>query len=66
MKVCKGFCKKELSLDCFNLIREDEQRRCFNWRNLQPLWGEDNLEKGDNYTFDTVLEIQLYFAVKSV
>ena len=51
---------------CFNLIREDEQRRCFNWRNLQPLWGEENLEKGDKYIFNPVLEIQLYFAVKSV
>ena len=34
----------------FNLF-EDEQRMVrFNYRNLQPLWAEDNLAKLDNYT----------------
>ncbi len=45
----------------FNLQREEEQRRCFHWRNLQPLWGHDNAEKSNKYTFNPTLEIQLYF-----
>lgn len=30
----------------FNLKNEDEQRRCFHYSNLQPLWKMDNLKKG--------------------
>jgi len=30
----------------FNLAEESEQKICFNWKNLQPLWAKDNLEKG--------------------
>ena len=43
----------------FNLKDPLQQRRCFNWQNLQPLWGSENLSKGDAYTFDIVLEIKL-------
>lgn len=32
--------------DSFDLRDMDEQKRCFNYKNLQPLWAEDNLEKG--------------------
>jgi len=46
----------------FNLQREEEQRRCFHWRNLQPLWGHDNAEKSNKYTFNPTLEITLYFS----
>ena len=31
----------------FDLSKEDEQRRCFHYTNLQPLWWQDNLSKGD-------------------
>lgn len=31
----------------FNLNEESEQRRCFHYSNLQPLWAKDNLRKGD-------------------
>jgi len=31
----------------FDLEDEDEQRRCFNWTNLQPLLKYDNWSKGD-------------------
>ena len=30
----------------FNLDDTEEQRRCFNFSNLQPLWVKDNLQKG--------------------
>lgn len=31
----------------FDLTNEDEQRKCFHWSNLQPLWWQDNLRKGN-------------------
>jgi hypothetical protein len=30
----------------FNLADPQQQRTCFNYRNLQPLWAKDNLSKG--------------------
>jgi hypothetical protein len=32
----------------FNLEDAEEQKRCFHWTNLQPLWAADNLAKGDS------------------
>lgn len=32
----------------FDLSIEGEQRKCFNYNNLQPLWAEHNLSKGCN------------------
>jgi len=29
----------------FDLTKEDEQRKCFHYTNLQPLWAKENLEK---------------------
>jgi hypothetical protein len=31
----------------FDLSKELEQRACFNYSNLQPLWAEENWSKGD-------------------
>lgn len=31
----------------FNLLNEDEQKACFHYTNLQPLWAEDNLKKSN-------------------
>ncbi len=31
----------------FNLLDEKEQVKCFNYKNLQPLWAKDNLRKGN-------------------
>jgi hypothetical protein len=31
----------------FNLTQEEEQRKCFHYTNLQPLWWYDNLSKND-------------------
>lgn len=30
----------------FDLSLEEEQKKCFNWRNLQPLEGKENIRKG--------------------
>jgi hypothetical protein len=31
----------------FNLSDEEEQKICFNWRNMRPCWKTENMEKGD-------------------
>ena len=33
----------------FDLTIDSEQRECFHYTNLQPLWAEDNLRKSDKY-----------------
>lgn len=33
----------------FDLSLEDQQRECFNYTNLQPLWAKDNLSKGNKF-----------------
>jgi hypothetical protein len=31
----------------FDLTDAEEQRKCFHYTNLRPLWGIDNIKKGD-------------------
>ena len=33
----------------FDLSKESEQRKCFHYTNLQPLWAKDNLSKGSKF-----------------
>jgi len=33
----------------FNFINEEEQKACFHYSNLQPLWAEDNIKKSDKW-----------------
>lgn len=33
----------------FDLSDSEEQRKCFNFKNLQPLWAEENIKKGCYY-----------------
>jgi len=33
----------------FNLLNEDEQKKCFHYTNLQPLWAIDNRKKWSKY-----------------
>lgn len=37
--------------DYFNLEFEEEQRICFHYTNMQPLWAEDNLSKGNKLIY---------------
>ncbi len=37
----------------FDLTVDEEQKKCFNYSNLQPLWAEDNIRKSDKYQFTT-------------
>lgn len=37
----------------FDLTKKSEQLECFNWKNLQPLWAKDNLEKGAKFGSST-------------
>ena len=43
---------KEIHIDhikpccSFDLTKEEEQKKCFHYSNLQPLWARDNLVKG--------------------
>ena len=51
------FMKGEIQIDhikpCaeFDLTKEEEQRICFHYKNLQPLWELDNLKKGTKEWF---------------
>jgi hypothetical protein len=36
-------------ISSFNILDPEQQRICFNYTNLQPLWGEDNLAKGARF-----------------
>jgi hypothetical protein len=33
----------------FDLTQEEEQRLCFHYSNMQPLWGIENIKKGSKY-----------------
>lgn len=34
---------------CFDLTKEEEQKKCFHWTNLQPLWRRDNSSKNHSF-----------------
>jgi hypothetical protein len=45
----------------FDLTKEDQQRECFHFTNLQPLWAKDNLRKSGSYdgsgSIDTMAKV---------
>lgn len=50
-----AFMRGEIHIDhkkpcvVYDLTKESEQRECFAYTNLQPLWKIDNLKKGKKY-----------------
>lgn len=54
----------------FNMIDEEEQRRCFNWTNLQPMFTNDNLTKNDRVSKKEVnvhiKKVQKYMKVNNL
>jgi hypothetical protein len=41
----------------FDMTDEEQQKICFHWKNLQPLYGDENLSKNDKI-IDEVIERQ--------
>ena len=50
----------------FNLIESSEQEKCFNYKNLQPLWKEDNLEKSNKLDWIKQEKINIELSKKTV
>jgi hypothetical protein len=44
--------------DAFDLIDPGQQRACFHWTNLQPLWSSDNLSKSNKITIGDESELE--------
>ena len=40
----------------FDLTKIEEQKKCFHYTNLQPLWWEDNISKGNKSDYTMVME----------
>lgn len=38
----------------FNLLDEEEQKKCFHYTNLQPMWASENLSKGCKFVDETI------------
>ena len=43
-----------LAVASFNLLDENDMKKCFNWVNLRPMYVKDNIIKGDK------IDIRLY------
>ena len=43
----------------FDLTKPSHQKLCFNWKNLQPLWAEDNMSKGNKIHWSIVLTLMI-------
>ena len=38
-----------IPVTAFNLSDPEQQKECFHFTNLQPLWGTENLRKSNKY-----------------
>lgn len=47
----------------FNLLEVNERRKCFNWKNLQPMEAIQNIQKGDK--IDSIIIMKQEIKVKS-
>jgi hypothetical protein len=52
----------------FNLEIEEEQQKCFNWKNIRPYNGSKNISKGNKILPETILlqEIKVYYYVNNI
>jgi len=41
----------------FDLTKPTEQKKCFNYKNLQPMWGVNNMAKGSKYNGKIIRKI---------
>ncbi len=57
-----GWIENEIFTTCsgFDLDDERQKRICFNWRNLAPLWGEENIAKSYRYELEDEAEWREY------
>lgn len=48
-----------IPISSFDLTKEEEQKKCFHYTNLQPLWAKDNIAKGNklNWTKEKEEEV---------
>lgn len=44
----------------FDLTDPEEQKECFHYTNLQPLWAKDNLNKGAKYDDELLQDDGVY------
>lgn len=42
--------------DWFDLSDPEQQKLCFHFTNLQPMWGDDNMSKNNRVTTDTLIK----------
>lgn len=42
----------KIPCSAFNLANEDEQKKCFHYTNLQPLWWRDNISKSNKMLYE--------------
>lgn len=42
----------------FNLVNEEEQKQCFHWTNMKPMYAKDNISKNNNHTLEEFNEHQ--------
>ena len=55
-----------LAVASFNLLDENDKKKCFNWVNLRPMYVKDNIIKGDKIDIRLYLlqEIKAYQFIK--
>ena len=55
-----------LSIASFNLLDENDMKKCFNWINLRPIYVKDNIIKGDkiDYHLYLIQEVKAKYFMK--
>ena len=48
-----------LAITSFNLLDENDMKKCFNWINLRPMYCSENISKGDKIDYRLYLLQQI-------